>query len=286
MKLTKGYFKNFAPILKLHSEEQYFPMDPVEFIKRSRFRHHKSWKKDQGFNKKNGKWETTNSKHSKYYDIPIAIINNYLKWGNGQNRRPRDSNNGDYLNVFLQVNGKPRGDHDPTGSVPVFYYCKNIDTSTFPRTVRQGENLNLEEYRLISYWWFMGYNDGPLSQNHQGDWEHVTLKIRGNRLLGAYFSAHGEPKYVSRSKLTVKDGHLVVFCAKGSHASYEKAGEFKLILGFKDCTEDGGYAWKTAQNIKSLKTQPWRNYAGAWGEVGELADTTGPLGPWLKRSKL
>jgi hypothetical protein len=36
--------------------------------------------------------------------------------------------------------------------------------------------------------------------------------------------------------------------------------------------------------LKPLASQPWKDYAGAWGEVGNIATTTGPLGPWHKRN--
>jgi len=41
--------------------------------------------------------------------------------------------------------------------------------------------------------------------------------------------------------------------------------------------------WNITENVLKLNQQGWKNYTGAWGEVGARADTTGPLGPWLKR---
>ena len=42
----------WAPLLRLHPEELYFPMDPTDFIHASRFRHHIGRGRDEGYNKK------------------------------------------------------------------------------------------------------------------------------------------------------------------------------------------------------------------------------------------
>jgi len=54
------------------------------------------------------------------------------------------------------------------------------------------------------------------------------------------------------------------------------------IIG-TDETRDGGMEWVITQYVQELQDQPWKDYAGAWGEVGEFATTTGPLGPWYKK---
>ena len=69
--------------------------------------------------------------------------------------------------------------------------------------------------------------------------------------------------------------------AKGSHASYHTTGTWMAGV---DVASDLGPQWDTSRLLRSLATQPWRNYAGAWGEVGSISTTTGPLGPWHKRN--
>lgn len=41
----------FAPKIKLHPDEKYFPMNPTIFVSLSRFRHHISLGRDYGYNK-------------------------------------------------------------------------------------------------------------------------------------------------------------------------------------------------------------------------------------------
>lgn len=290
MPLTKAQIAALAPVLRLHPKEKYFPMDPMEFIRRSRFRHHRGNARDQGYNKALRKWITGNSKASQYYDIPVGIINAFAPWPNGDNRRPRDSNNGDKWNVFLEPKGKPKGTSQPTGKIPVFYFQRKVDTSKIPAVLRRMAGIKLEKYDLVSYWWFMGYNDapafGPIKLNHQGDWEHVSLKVKNKKIIGVFFAAHeNAPRFVPYSRLKKSGGRVVVYCSKGSHASYERAGEFTLILTVKDETKDDGHEWDISQYLLSLRSQPWRNYAGAWGKVGVKGWSTGPLGPWHKRNR-
>lgn len=265
----------YAPEIRLHSDERYFPMHPIDFIRLSRFRHHKGWGSDEGYNKIRKKWYKNNSKASSYYDIPLEVINRFSSHSNGKNRRPRDENNGSSWNVFLQPNGRPRGDRTPNRQVAVYYYIR-----------RRRRMIPFEIYWAITYWFFFGYNDGFLSQNHQGDWEHISLTFDlEKRLKHVYMAAHGSPTRYDKSSVRFIDEHPIVYSAKGSHASYPRPGIYHFGT---DHTEDGGYRWQTWLNCQPLKNQPWRNFAGAWGEVGEFSSTTGPLGPWIlpKRRRL
>ena len=264
-------------------------MDPMEFIRTSRFRHHRAFVADEGWSKKEGGWVVSNDHGPEFYDIDVGIIDAYGPWRNGENRRPRDDNNGDHYNVFLEPKGKPVGNPTPTGSVPVFYDQHHVDTSSIPESVRKRFNIALATYDRVTYWWFFGFNPGPGAgpiDDHQGDWEHVTLKFVGGELVGAWFSAHGESRWHSAGTLEHHDGRVVVYVAKGSHGAYPHPGEYPLLFGVKDKTQGGGVELETWQKLAALEAQPWKNFVGAWGEVGELSHTTGPLGPWHKRHKV
>jgi hypothetical protein len=61
---------------------------------------------------------------------------------------------------------------------------------------------------------------------HQGDWEHVTVRISEDttRLLGVFYSQHGNAAWVPNPQL---DGtHPVVYSAWNSHANFPAAGIF------------------------------------------------------------
>ncbi len=263
--LTAAEIRSFAPVVRIHPSEAYRPMSPDEFIAKSRFRHHRGWQSDQCFHRLNQTWVTTNSHDAVYYGIPTNVLAAYTLHSGGKNRRPRDSNCGDSYNVFLQSAGRLTGPTAPNGVVPAYYHYRR-----FGRT------------HQIQFWWFNGFNDSLGTFNHQGDWEHVTVHVEREAIIGVFFAGHEDGYFASRSHLSFAGNRPVVYMAKGSHASYHKTGSW---MGGIDVTSDGGPAWDTSLLLRPLATQPWRDYAGAWGEVGTISTTTGPLGPWHKRHK-
>jgi hypothetical protein len=241
-------------------------MRPSDFISQSRFRHHIGFGSDQGYNKVSLSWVTGDYHSSAYYGIPVGVIDQYGLNVDGSNRRPRDSNCGSSWNVFLQPSGSLAGNSLPNGAVSAYYHYR--------RDTASGNHV-------IQYWYFCGFNDSLGSINHQGDWEHVTVWVGSGHVVGAYLAAHDSGTYYTASQLQMVGGRPVVYPAKGSHAAYPAPGSY---FGGLDQCADGGVAWNTGNNLQPLATQPWKNFAGAWGEVGLSATTTGPLGPWHKRN--
>ncbi|MEZ5966706.1 MAG: Vps62-related protein [Planctomycetota bacterium] len=263
--LTAEEIAQFAPIVRIHPAEGYRPMSPDEFIAQARFRHHRSWQSDQGFHRTSLSWVTTDSHDSVYYGIPVYVLNAYALHADGKNRRPRDGNCGDSYNVFLQTGSRLTGPTSPNGVVPAYYHYRRIGDS-----------------HRIQYWWFCGFNDSLGSFNHQGDWEHVTVHVEHRRIVGVFFASHENGDFVgATSGLRFVDGRPLVYMAKGSHASYPTTGTWMAGI---DVTSDFGLQWDTSRLLRPLAAQPWKDYAGAWGEVGSIATTTGPLGPWHKRN--
>lgn len=82
----------------------------------------------------------------------------------------------------------------------------------------------------VTYHVFYAYNDGPLSQNHEGDWERITIEFRQTKGAGGAvgyepdtvnLSAHEGGNSVSwREAAKDENGRLLVYVAKGSHANY------------------------------------------------------------------
>ncbi|MFD8492927.1 hypothetical protein [Amycolatopsis sp. NPDC059657] len=135
----------------------------------------------------------------------------------------------------------------------------------------------------ITFWLFYPYNDGPLVQNHEGDWERIAIKLDANDapVKVAYFG-HGGSCTRSWADTPKSGTHPKVFSAKGTHASYPRVGSFPTALGFSDTTSQGP-AW-SATTLYDARTRPWYRYGGAWGEVGESTHTTGPSGPGAKNA--
>ena len=144
--------------------------------------------------------------------------------------------------------------------------------------------------RAFVYWFLYGWNDATRGANHEGDWERIAVR-RGDqgRPRHVTFWRHKRPCYVPWRQIQRFHGHPVVFSAKGTHASYARAGRHRVVLDdLPDWTDHAtrGKRWKTWQNLDRVVRQGWWGYGGAWGEVGEYAETSGPGGPSPARAPL
>ena len=265
-------------------------MNPTDFITLSRFRRHNGGSSDDGYNKNNNGFVNGNSHSAEYYNIPVNTINSYHLMGSDAlyNLRPRDKNSIGNNEVFLQPDDHLNGNLNPNGTVPVFTY------SSFYTDINSGIKGERREF-----WVFYGYDEAGaagVSFSHQGDWERIILDIIDDNIQGAWLSQHTNLIYYPAEQLEISKSNgiqtLKVYSAEGSHAHYNKAGDFSIldIMGIdidKDHTRDGGYQWNITKNVLPLEQQEWKDYAGAWGEIGTGIQpwgdaTSGPLGPWYK----
>jgi hypothetical protein len=158
----------------------------------------------------------------------------------------------------------------------------------------------------ITYWFFYGLSRPPGPEAvtshfvHEGDWERISvlLRPRGNgRYLpdSVRFHSHDSRRDVPWSEVNtvgVRGGpatHPVVYDARGSHASYARAGrypnDFKPGPDKIVTVDDEAFAcprcpqWRTWRRLVEATSQPWYGYGGAWGYASGDTGTTGPLGP-------
>jgi hypothetical protein len=142
------------------------------------------------------------------------------------------------------------------------------------------------------YWLFYPYNGRmgtpPFHGEHEGDWEHVTVRVLGDgQLAGVYCSAHyGEGRWYASAPLTLVDGHPVVYSARHSHASYPFAGTVPRGPLPDDETADGGPEVRTWERLdlvgvggRVLKGHEWLLFTGRWGR-----DESAPFGPAFRVS--
>jgi hypothetical protein len=156
---------------------------------------------------------------------------------------------------------------------------------------------------VVQYWFFYPYNDGYLTFNHEGDWEHILLVVEpqnGDAVVDVWYSQHDSPRRYTWDQLTKVNGHPVVYAAKGSHADY---AFYVTFLGEQVCEnpakraghiidycKDGGTVWNTwdAQAFGGVvnvgesqftMSADWLRYSGRWGELGVFDFTSGPKGP-------
>lgn len=144
----------------------------------------------------------------------------------------------------------------------------------------------------IQYWFFFPYSGpllgGPVGGAHEGDWEHITVRVDEDlrRVKKVFYAAHeAEGRWMRPSRIRFQDDtHPVVYVGRYSHASYPRPGVQPRGMLPADHTADGGVTWKTWKSTHVMADQkgpksccPWLQYSGRWGEVGALF--SGPLGP-------
>ena len=169
----------------------------------------------------------------------------------------------------------------------------------------------------IEYWYFFPYNDNVSWSNHEGDWEHILIKLDCNNIITQIiYYQHGEPSSVNRSNIewfeNTTGGHPLVWIADGSHASYPH-NDNACNSNWKEgsdtsCETVNRYRWFTwsggkgsregyqgfglvqlGETDRHLNGQIWIRYAGRWGEIGEVnipgpgAFTSGPTTPSMKK---
>jgi len=150
----------------------------------------------------------------------------------------------------------------------------------------------------IQYWFFYPYNDGPLFFDHDGDWEHVTVRLDADRRpLGAYLARHEDDHpgpFFPWERLRKSGDHLIVLSALGSHASYADPSDvawYDRASSCRDLETCRDPIWRTWEgDLPNLgeKPRPFLladvlAYAGRWGSARLLPGTSAPFGPFHHR---
>lgn len=171
-----------------------------------------------------------------------------------------------------------------------------LDHSDDERAGNLENSSNLYQYdpdtNSVTYFFFYSYNDGPPGlgdvQNHEGDWERITVQLDGNyQPTEVRYSAHeGMDTARSWADAPSEDGRPVVYVGQGSHASYPDTGEWTTNFpGANDQASSSGIRFDTAgQPAVDVTGEAWYGSHVLWGERGSLAEfgqgaTTGPTGP-------
>lgn len=155
----------------------------------------------------------------------------------------------------------------------------------------------------LAYWWFYAYNDatplqGPpgttLCGNHEGEWEHIALRINTQAaqqattatayqaaIRAVYFARHGRSHFNSKTyppqALRFQGSHVKVYPALGTHGAYPEPGIFPLPLKLgpwhpQDRSDGKGTLYTTwAQPLLPLDQQPWATFSGRWGAIRQDA---------------
>ncbi len=144
------------------------------------------------------------------------------------------------------------GDRQSSGQWPMYAHIRN---SVSPPSI-EGQG-----WIDIQYWFFYPYNGGsggpgfPIAEfdgEHEGDWEHVTVRVKDWRnlgglgaanLQGVFYAAHtsAEGKWILESASASEQGayavtggtHPIVYSAWHTHASYEYDGVISRTVSTK-----------------------------------------------------
>lgn len=162
---------------------------------------------------------------------------------------------------------------------------------------------NLPNVR-ITYWFFYPFSRTEgipnwISPGHEGDWERISVLIRRTGVdlwqpLSVKFHRHAaSAKVLWKDVLKARDDtgvmtHPRAFVAKGSHGTYGRPGWFSLPVGHdeaKACLRcPWWFTWKPPGMLVDATQEPWYGFGGAWGYAGTTPDSSGPLGPSLRKT--
>jgi hypothetical protein len=115
---------------------------------------------------------------------------------------------------------------------------------------------------------------------HEGDWERITVYLdeadpERSPPASVAFYRHSTNTFRKWGSVAKEAGtHPVAYSAIGSHASLPTPG-----FGHLDVGDPDGPQWRTWDDLAPIFDQPWYGFGGAWGRVGRVRDSTGPLGP-------
>ena len=272
----------YAPILYMHEDEDYFPMNVESFVEGSAL-----WSQD-------GIGDTLlQSEENLTFEEFESVVQNddtsnyYLAYS--------DPANGGTINLAEAKAKYNRATSSGEATTTVYVY-KMLDGYT-------DEQGNDHEFIVLQYWYFYAMNNW-LEQggrnNHEGDWESVFifLDAETEEAMHVAYSAHHNDGDSSDDILQVesvrrewednevlKNGDMVKsFVSLGSHAMYPSVGTVN-VLGKNDISSVDGQKLEinNSSEVHSVSTTGpvWMNYGGKWGtdKVDILDSQSGPLGP-------
>ncbi len=258
--------KKYAPYIYLAPGERYLPADAGNYVAHSSL----AWSRDGNCPDDTiasaGTIDAAELGGGGYqHRIANAVcIDHGRQWRSNDHTRPVDKKPGvpDWEGFFLQSPDRYTGGQGT--KAPAYY--------------------EYHKHKYVTYWFFYNFNDAPGPSNlfdHQGDWEQITVRLdkKDHATTVAYFQ-HGESCVVPWSKAGKHNGRPLAYSALGTHATYPSlTSPTALAGGLASDTIGRGAAWSTAGHLLNARTQPWFGFGGAWGQVGSMADSTGPLGP-------
>jgi hypothetical protein len=225
----------YAPVLRLASGEPYRPLRLEDYLTKAVLR---SGSPPHG---------TLEQAEPTLFSLPVTVAPTYLDIrGAEPNSHPAN-----YPVIEQQLEGaRPR---------PTVYFHLAYEPS--------------RKRVAIEYWLLYLYND--FYDQHEADWEGVTVVLENGAPLGAIYSQHQGGKWIAWSSLSKTGAHPIVYVARGSHANYPKAGRYSVrvcwTLSGHHCTTSpkadnaDGRGTTLASSAYDLLPFAGAGYTGSWG---------------------
>jgi hypothetical protein len=265
----------YAPILRMHEDEEYYPMRMEDFVRDSAL-----WDQS-GFDSQ--LFNTTSLTPEKFIEVIEADDTNdyYLAYSDPDNDKSLD----------LDAARKKYGDPDPN-DVTIYVH-------------RMNDFAGDDEYIVLQYWQFYAMNNweevGGFN-NHEGDFESVFIFLDADTEEPKYvaYSAHhndGDPfldpeQYDSVRRnwnsidVTKTDNRVISYVSLGSHANYPNNGNegshpvpFGPLPTQIDQTSDNGTDLSEDTNYLQFN-KVLLSFEGTWGTPRTaVPGGSGPKGP-------
>lgn len=307
VRLAAGAITAYAPTVFMHPDEKYKPGSAQEFIDRSQLVH---WRPN--CSGREPKYLAAGRDARSEGGVKQRLLR--TKWLAGKG----GSYSGPKLKKVLgkcpsrgtaKANGAPREyrlRHNDKWKNSSGFYLNLLNEKAWrkgdPSSARVYYTYKREHY--IAYWIFWPYNKwtgSRVTEIHEGDWEHIVVRIGDNNLASrAAFYQHNcgavqNLAWAVTPRDTPGSTHPALFAALGGHASYSRdPADVGANQSVDNCSVPlvgndrigEGSAWRPWEGkLRSAKLQPWWGFGGAWGDRSSKStriaavDNYGPPSP-------
>ncbi len=278
----QNLLNKYAPVYYFHLEEKYFPDSVDEYLGNAELRFHYRLRKDDAILAKGEvNQQTMISQRHRNKDALGRYTDEFIS-----SKDFRDTYN--HGGFFLEV------PDDLADKDSVYFGDQNLDRTPIYATAYRCSKGTIN----LQYWLFYPYNLAPavagVRLNHEGDWEHITIRLdKSENISEVYFASHNDEgeSYLLDSIEVHKGTHPVVYSALGTHASFVSAGvqdrgwylpsDYTGKGAFLDATER---VLNVGDGSTVLSNQDFILYGGLWGEIGNTTISTGPKTPSYQSS--
>lgn len=187
-----------------------------------------------------------------------------------------DETKGFSLELGEETVSRFRHDNQSAAAVTSFLEHTPVYVHVFPTPASRGYE---QPTVTVQYWLLFPFSGeaGAMLHvgQHEGDWEHVSLIVDNSThaIVTAYFAAHShESSWLTAPDYEVHDGHVRVFVAHNTHASYPTVGRKGRMGGVlsDECSSEG-VVWQPDLFINMgerdlpMPNTRWLKYNGFWG---------------------